>query len=59
MVGEMIMRGNRDRFERDTADYPPELVQEVALKLLKQKATTSSKSFQATLSEYLQAEDDA
>jgi hypothetical protein len=26
---------------------------------LKQKATTSSKSFQATLSEYLEAEDDA
>jgi hypothetical protein len=59
VVGEMIMRGNRDRFERDIADYPPELVQEVALKLLKQKATTSSKSFQATLSEYLEAEDDA
>lgn len=59
VVGEMIMRGNRDRFERDVADYPPELVQEVALKLLKQKATTSSKSFQATLSEYLEAEGDA
>lgn len=59
VVGEMIMRGNRDRFERDVADYPPELVQEVALQLLEQKATTSSKSFQATLSEYLEAEDDA
>lgn len=59
VVGEMIMRGNRDRFERDVADYPPELVQEVALKLLKQKATTSSKSFQAALSEYLEADDDA
>lgn len=55
----MIMRGNRDHFERDIANYPPELVQGVALKLLKQKVTTSSKSFQATLSEYLEAEDDA
>lgn len=59
VVDEMIMRGNRDRFEQAIADYPPAFVQEVALKMLKQKATTSSKSFQANLSEYLEAEDDA
>lgn len=40
VIGEMIKRGNRDRFERDIVENPPELVQEVALQLLKQKATT-------------------
>lgn len=59
VIDEMIMRGNRDRFEQAIADYPASFVQEVALKLLKQKATTSSKSFQANLSEYLEKEDDA
>lgn len=59
VVDEMIMRGNRDRFEQAIADYPANFVQEVALKLLKQKSTTSSKSFQANLPEYLEAEVDA
>jgi hypothetical protein len=59
VVDELVMRGNRDRFERDIADYPTGLVQEVTLKLLKQKSTTSSKAFQANLQEYLEAEDDA
>lgn len=58
VIDEMIMRGNRDRFEQAIADYPASFVQEVALKLLKQKATTSSKSFQANLSEYLEEEAD-
>lgn len=57
--GEMIMKGNRDRFEQAIEGYPAEFVQEVALKLLKQKPTTTSKAFQATLGEYLEAEDDA
>lgn len=58
-VGDMIMRGDRDRFEQAIADYPTEFVQEVAVKLLKQQPTTTSKASQADLREYLEAEDDA
>lgn len=56
VLDKTIMRFSRSEFEKDSADYPKDLLHSMAVALMKKVATVSCDVFVAGLDEYLEPE---
>jgi hypothetical protein len=56
---DRVLLKQRNTFNQDIAEYPPEFVQQIAVKLMQQASNISATDFLAKTQEYQEADDEA